>query len=149
MPSEEAGEDPDERQPHDDLAGEVCGGDGGHAEVEGGVGLLVLDGVTAFVGGDAVSGHGVAMVIFQGEHEAFVGGIIMIAEDTFLGDDIDIEDASALEDGLSDLGAGGVCGSGDFAEAVVDGFDSGGSPEGDEHGDDEEKKGEEVHWWKR
>jgi hypothetical protein len=32
---------------------------------------------------------------------------------------------------------------------VVDGFDSGGSPEGDEHGDDEEKNGEEVHWWKR
>jgi len=47
------------------------------------------------------------------------------------------------------LGAGGVCGGGDFAEAVVDGFDSSGSPEGDEHGDDEEKKGEEIHWWKR
>ncbi len=104
----DAGEDAEERQPHDDLAGKLRGADRGHAQVQRRVSLLMLQGVAALMRGDADRGERIALVILRGEHEPLVRGVVVIAEHAFLRDDFHVADARALQDGGGDLRAGGV-----------------------------------------
>ena len=101
----EAGEEAEEREPGDDLAGEGGGADGGHAPLEGGVGDFVLDSVTAFVGGDAEGGGGLALEVLGRENEATMHGVVVISEKSVLFDDFDIANSSGVEDAGGGLGS--------------------------------------------
>lgn len=135
---DEAAGHAEERDPHGGLGGDVGDADGGHAPLEGGVELFVLDGVTALVGGDAEGGDGVAVVVLFGEDEAAVGGVVVIGEVPGGGVDGDVADVIEVEDALGDLGAGHAGGGGHLGVFVVGGADAIAGEGADGHGADEE-----------
>ncbi len=125
------------------MGGDVGDADGGHAPLEGGVELFVLDGVTALVGGDAERGDGVAVVVLFGEDEAAVGGVVVVGEVPGGGVDGDVADVIEVQDALGDLGAGHAGGGGHLGVFVVGGADAVAGEGADGHGADEEGEVEE------
>ena len=129
--------------PHGGLGGDVGDADGGHAPLEGGVELFVLDGVAAFMSGDAESGDGGAVVIFFGENEAAVGGVVVVGEVPGGGVDGDVADVIEVQNALGDLGASHAGGGGHLGVFVVGGADAVAGEGADGHGADEEDEVEE------
>ena len=101
----EAGEEAEEWEPGDDLAGEGGGADGGHAPLERGVGDFVLDSVTAFVSGDAEGSGRLALEVLGRENESTMHGVVVISEKSVLFDDFDITNSSGIEDAGGGLGS--------------------------------------------
>jgi hypothetical protein len=74
-----------------------------HAPLQGSVGDLVLNGVAAFVGGDAERGERSAMEVLRRKHQALVRGVVVVAEQFIVLDDVHVMDAGAIQDARGGL----------------------------------------------
>lgn len=135
---DQAGEQAQQGEPHDDLAGIAGDAHSGHAPVERLVRRGVLDCMAALVGGHAQGGRGAAEEVVGREHETSVDGIVMVAQQAVGVGDFDTVDAEAAEDSLCDLAAGEARAHDALAVAVVHRFDARCGPERQRHCADEQ-----------
>ena len=71
-----------------------------------GVSLLVLEGVSTFVGGYAQRGHRRLVVDGFGEGQAFIDGIVVVSQGPLHGNDLDVIDAAGAKDATGRLSSG-------------------------------------------
>lgn len=102
----QAGEHADHRQPHDNLTGESLNFHHGHSGVQRGVGLLVLEGVSTFVGGHTQCGYRRLIVDGFGEGQTFIDGIVVVSEGPLYGNDLDVIDAAGAKDATGRFSSG-------------------------------------------
>lgn len=128
VPTQDAGEHAEHRQPHHDLAGEIGRAHRCHAPVQRAVSLLVLNGMPALVRRDAVCGHRVAVKIVRREDEALVRGVVVVAQHFVVREDFHVADAGALEDGGRHFRPGGARGCGNLTVTEIDALHAGRGP---------------------
>lgn len=71
-----------------------------------GVSLLVLEGVSTFVGGYTQCGHRRLIVNGFGEGEAFIDGIVVVRQGPLHRNDLDVIDAAGVKDATGGLRSG-------------------------------------------
>lgn len=70
------------------------------------VSLLVLEGVSTFVGSHAQCGHRRLIVNGFGEGEAFIDGIVMVRQGPLYRNDLDVIDATGVKDATGGFRSG-------------------------------------------
>ena len=137
---DESGEQPDQRKPHDDLAGDPRRPDGRHAEMQGRVGLGMLHGMARLVRCHRERGHRGAMVVALAQHQLAMRGIVVVGEFAGAGGD-----GNAIHAGILKNAGGGLCASHSCEGRLgvvfaVNTFHPHGGPEGQPEGSDKEKE---------